>query len=268
MLEIQDVDLRRMAECQRFVVVEDQQKFLSSFSFDRFIYCRFRQNPDRMTKKRTERLRQEIVCFEVFESREPNFRPVQSFEDERIARLIEEINYSYPETGRLQQHHRIDSLEAAVKKFPKENSLALPQDVMTWHKMCCAEEELQLLKEEEIQFVENVETRLFSINLRIQSARPEHLLLLKRRKRQLLLLQRLVYTFLGIPPSAPFSLSYPLSPSVSPSLVALSETSADEISVSEAILNESDGIVDGGEISSNEDNEDNLTPLISALNLD
>ncbi|OBZ80432.1 hypothetical protein A0J61_11518, partial [Choanephora cucurbitarum] len=43
---------------------------------------------------------------------------------------------------------------------------------------------------------------------------------------------------------------------------------ADEISVSEAILNESDDIVDGGEISSNEDNEDDLTPLVSALNLD
>ena len=65
---------------------------MSSFSLDRFIYCRFRQNPDCITKKRIERLRQEIACFAVFESRKPNFRPDQSFEDERIARLIKEIN--------------------------------------------------------------------------------------------------------------------------------------------------------------------------------
>ncbi|KAI8367118.1 hypothetical protein BD560DRAFT_148631 [Blakeslea trispora] len=164
------------------------------------------QNPDRMTKKRIERLRQEIACFEVFESRESYFKPVKSFEDERIAHLTDQINtqvtdffvilvknyvfaLSFKErqlsgNGEIgakkatklvlalkhialnakkiisffnehllqncnqqqQEQHRIDSLKATVKKFPKESSLALPQDVMTWHKMCRAEEELQLLK--------------------------------------------------------------------------------------------------------------------------
>lgn len=45
-----------------------------------------------MTKKRIERLRQEIACFEVFESRESYFKPVKSFEDERIAHLTDQIN--------------------------------------------------------------------------------------------------------------------------------------------------------------------------------
>ncbi|KAI8331824.1 hypothetical protein BD560DRAFT_448025 [Blakeslea trispora] len=254
-------DLLSMKISKKFVknilYKETEKNIINSKPFMEYLaakklmyYLQQIQNPDRMTKKRIERLRQETACFEVFVSRESYFKPVESFEDECIAHLTDQINaqvtnvfvilvknyvfaLSFKErqlsgNGKIdqqqQEQHRIDSLEAAVKKFPKESSLALPQDVMTWHKMCRAEEELQLLK-------------------------------------------RLTHTFLGMPPSTP-SLSSPLSPSASPSLVAPSEPSADEVSISESILNESDDIVDGGKISSNEDNEDDLAPLISALNID
>ena len=75
-------------------------------------------------------------------------------------------------------------------------------------------------------------------------------MLIEEQRRKLALLKKITSVFLNIPVSSSFLPSFP---------------STDEVSLSDAIPNESDDIVDGGEIISTEDKEDELAPLVSIL---
>ncbi|KAI8326826.1 hypothetical protein EDC96DRAFT_590223 [Choanephora cucurbitarum] len=288
------------------------------------------ENRDKISKKKIEKLQQNVACFEAISSSKSSFRPVLDLEDERIAHLVTKINNQITDfyiilvktyilalafkerqlsgsgkiglkkaaklvlsikhlassaknairllnkhlqnncikrisISRVFEHskctnenlgqeevesNQLESLGAAIKKFPKESSLALSEDVLAWHKLCRIQEELQLLKDEEKRFVDNLDRKIYFVELAIEQAKPEHVVLIGKQRRKLALLKKITSVFLDIPVSSPFLPSFP---------------STNEVSLSDAIPNESDDIVDGGEIISIEDKEDELAPLVSIL---
>ncbi|KAI8377341.1 hypothetical protein BD560DRAFT_54640 [Blakeslea trispora] len=59
-----------------------------------------------------------------------------------------------------QKKHCIDSLQAAINKFSKQEALMLSEDVLDWHSLCRLEEEAMLLEEEDKRFVRNLVKKL------------------------------------------------------------------------------------------------------------
>ncbi|KAI8326583.1 hypothetical protein EDC96DRAFT_592896 [Choanephora cucurbitarum] len=86
--------------------------------------------------------------------------------------------------------NKLDYLEAAIKKFFKESSLALNEDVLAWHKLCRVQEELQLLKDEEKRYVDNLDRKINFVELAMEQAKPEHVVLIQEQMRKLVLLKK------------------------------------------------------------------------------